>query len=72
MPDARILSKVQLPRFEPGGNVKIQTQITYVVGIQPPRTIVLDNAEPSDEAVVAAIRQDQAQPPPAAPKTVSF
>ena len=71
MPEARIVSQLQLPTFEPGGKVKVRTQITYFVGISPPRTILLDQADPTDEEVDAAIRKDQAAPPPAAPRTIN-
>jgi hypothetical protein len=72
MAEARIISRLQLPKFEPGGMVKVQTQLTYIVGIQPPRTIFIDNPNPTDEEIAEAIRADQAQPGPAAPKTIQI
>ena len=64
MPEARVISRLEVPNFMPGGRLQVQTQITYVMGIQPPRTIYLDKQNPTDEEVVAAIRADQSQPEP--------
>lgn len=72
MAEARILSKLQLPRFEPGGQVTVRTQITYIVGIQPPRTIYIDKAEPSEDEIAAAIRKDQAEPPSTGAGVIQF
>lgn len=62
MPEARVISKLELPAFDPGGKMRIRTQLTYVVGIQPPRTIYIDKQDPTTDEIIAAIRADQAQP----------
>ncbi len=72
MAEARIISSIQLPRFGPSGQVRVQTQLTYTVGIQPPRTIFVDKADPTDDEIAAAIRYDQAAAPAAAPKTIQI
>jgi hypothetical protein len=64
MPDARIISQLQVPDFQPGGRVAIRTQITYVIGITPPRTISLPIVDPTTDQIADAIRRDQAGPGP--------
>lgn len=72
MAEARIISRMQLPKFTAGGQVIVQTQVTYIIGIQPPRTIYLDIAEPTDDQIAEAIRADQANPPAGAPRTITI
>lgn len=72
MPEARVISRLEVPNFLPGGRVQVRTQVTYVVGIQPPRTIYLDKQDPSDDEIAEAIRNDQTAPPPASTGTITF
>ena len=62
MPEVRIISRLDIPDFQAGGKVRVRTQITYVLGIQPPRTIYIDKQDPTEDEVIEALRADQAQP----------
>ena len=59
MAQARIIHRMQTPRLLGEGKVQVRTQITYQVGIQPPRTLYLDKPAPSDAEIADAIRVDQ-------------
>lgn len=70
MAEAKVISSLQLPKYGPGGTVTVQTQVTYIVGIQPPRTIVIDKAEPTDDEIAQAIRDDIIKPSTVGPRTI--